>query len=156
MKKLRKALRKALVVLSVLLSANAFGQLQMESAKEYESVYDYTVLGITHGEIRDMLDDKGFYYLGRTDNQFEKKMCTIYLGKTKEEVFASLRDLENLRKNCPEDGVKVKGIGGKTTRIYPYIKGQLKMETEHVAGTAYYYVNYKKAIQKLEEYFATK
>lgn len=155
-----KTLRKALVVLSVLLSANAFGQLRMESAKTHEEIYVYKFAGITQTKIIDI--DSTIFLLFRSSNQFEKSFHSIYLGETRSEVLASLNDLEKLKKECPKDGVKVQGLNCKTT-IFPYnggyAGGSVAIFSEGIAGFGIYCsltIKIEKAKQKVTEYFLSK
>lgn len=155
-----KTIKRTLLVLSVLLSANAFGQLQMESAKVYNEIYVYKFGGITTTTIIDT--GSGVFFMTRSNNQFEKDFLSIYLGETQDEVLASLDDLEKLKKNCPKDGVKVQGLG-RTTRLYPYsgmcAGGGVAIFSDGVAGFGLFgslTIKTKKAKEKIIEYFDNK
>lgn len=154
-------LKKALVVFIVAFSTNAFGQLAMESAKTHEEIYVYKFAGITTTEIIDI--EQTIFLMMRSNNQFERSFVSIYLGETKEEVLASLDDLERLKKECPKDGVKVKGLDCTTT-LLPYGKGLyaggcVAIFSEGIAGFGEYSsltIKIKKAKEKIEEYFQSK
>lgn len=155
-----KKLRKALVVLSVLLSANAFGQLQMESAKpdSFEDIYKFKFGGYVVGTIRFVHYSKSAYLMIQSNNQFENSYHSVYLGNDLESILSSLDDLEKLRKECPKDGVKVLGLGGKDTKIYPYFGGCALVKTDGVVGYGYLDLRFKtkKAKKKVIEYFQNK
>lgn len=154
-------LKKALAVLSIVaFSANTFGQLTMESAKTHEEIYVYKFGGITTTEIIDI--ESTIFLMTRSSNQFERSFFSIYLGETKEEVLASLDDLERLKKECPKDGVKVQGLNCTTT-LYPYsglcAGGGVAIFSDGIAGYGLFgslTIKTKKAKEKIEEYFQSK
>lgn len=130
-----------MVLVLCLVSTMCFGQLNIQTHEEYanyKTVFEVKWGGIYYGEIRYILD--GTYVLcGKTDNQFEKTMASIVLGKNKEQAIKSINDLQQFTKNSKnyEVGI-VEGFDGKTTKIYTYSCGfglnGLFMETDYVAG----------------------
>jgi len=134
-------------------------QLQAQTVEEYAGFKEICRFGPDkNGAIR-YLKGRGYVLCGKTDNQFEKTMASIFLGVTKESAILTLRDLRDLKDNIKEELVVTSGNPDSMTRIYFDSFYQLWFSTNGVAGSSWALTwltekNLKKittAIQEFEE-----
>lgn len=114
---MKKLVLLAAMVLSLFVAANA--QLNVQPVEEYEGytiLYTFKNMGVPIGAIV-YIKDCGYVLLGRTDNQFEEKMASIFLGKTQDEAGRTIADLSAFYLNAKDGIYIVNGVSGAKTRI---------------------------------------
>lgn len=133
-------MKKIILIIAVIaLAFNSNAQLNVQRVDEYagyKTLYTIKYLGSTMGEIR-YIDNYGFVLFGVTDNQFEEKMASIFLGKTKDEAGRSIADLSAFYLNAKYGEYVVDGaFGAKTYIIISKMVGRkgIQIKTEGVAG----------------------
>lgn len=132
---------KKLVFILVMFVATltSYAQLNIQTVEEYanyKTVYTIKFMGSVMGEIR-YINDYGFVLFGKTDNQFEEKMASIYLGKTQDEAGRSIADLSAFYKNAECGDYIVNGYRESKTHIIigkVYGKKSIQIKTDGVAG----------------------
>ena len=134
---MKKLVLLAAIVLSLFTTANA--QLNVQPVEEYAgytTLYVFKNMGVNVGEIR-YVKDYGYILFGRTDNQFEEKMASIFLGKTQDEAGRAIADLSAFYLNAKEGTYVVSGFCGAKTHITifkMYGKKLIGIKTDGIAG----------------------
>lgn len=142
-----------LVIILCISSILGWGQLRKQVVEEFVSYKTVCKLNMGYGEIR-YFKDEGFVYFGETDNRYEVGMASIYLGRNKKEAVATLKDLKDLDRNIGDKTYIVRGLCGKSTRIYKSKLNGLGFSTEDIAGISWAmsFTNWDKVIDAVNKF----
>lgn len=148
--------RIALFIVALFVCMSSFAQLEAQKREDfadYRDVMKYTNIASGAGYYIRYIGEV-YYLFGVSSNQFENKMPSIRLGKTKEEAILTLTDLKELPKTIGKQELVIMGYDEAYTTIWNNGLGAIAFRTQRIAGATYciYYLNLKKATKMIQEF----